>query len=126
MNENGDNARFESDINNLDKSKYPKLYSLLEELFIAMLPGFETIWKYCNSVSFSEEYYDHESPNNQVEPLVKTPNLNASNGKPILKPKTIFKSKQKAAENEENVARNQSVMAQSVDKAQNLQGKCHF
>ena len=62
----------------------------------------------------------------QVEPLVKTPNLNASNGKPILKPKTIFKSKQKAADNEENVARNQSVMAQSVDKAQNLQGKCHF
>jgi len=62
----------------------------------------------------------------QSEPLIKTPNLNASNGKPVLKPKTIFKSKQKAANNEENVTTNLSVMTQSADKAQNLQAVSNY
>jgi hypothetical protein len=46
---------FVSDINNLDRSKYSTLYDGLECLLKEMLPGFQEVWQYANSMEFTED-----------------------------------------------------------------------
>ena len=49
-------------INNLDKDKFPELYSDLEKLFDIFLPFFEEVWSYAKAMEFwrddSDDDYD--------------------------------------------------------------------
>jgi hypothetical protein len=48
-------AKFVSPINNLDTDKYPKVKLALEQVFTALLPGFERVWEYARYLSFDED-----------------------------------------------------------------------
>ena len=48
------NPRFASDINNLDRSKYSELYGGLERVFKELLPGFQKVWQYARSMTFTK------------------------------------------------------------------------
>jgi hypothetical protein len=52
------NPRFASDINNLDRSKYSELYGGLERVFKELLPGFQKVWQYARSMTFTVEEQD--------------------------------------------------------------------
>lgn len=53
--DNHGNPRFVSDINNLDRSKYPELYTGLQQVFKSLLPGFQKVWQYARSMTFTKE-----------------------------------------------------------------------
>jgi hypothetical protein len=60
--DNDGNPRFVSDINNLDRSKYSDLYTGLEHVFKDLLPGFQKVWQYARSMSFTEEDNGMDDP----------------------------------------------------------------
>jgi hypothetical protein len=63
--------RFASDINNLDRAKYPEVYGGLERVFKELLPGFQKVWQYARSMSFTKEQdeWDDQDPGEET-PLV--------------------------------------------------------
>jgi hypothetical protein len=62
------NPHFASDINNLDRSKYSALYGGLEGLFKELLPGFQKVWQYARSMTFTEEEEDWDEDIEVEEP----------------------------------------------------------
>jgi hypothetical protein len=66
--------RFSSDINNLDRAKYPEVYGGLERVFKELLPGFQKVWQYARSMTFTKEQDewddDDESKGAEEAPLV--------------------------------------------------------
>jgi len=66
------NPTFISDINNLDRSKYPEIYIGLQKVFKNLLPGFEKVWQYARSISFVEEQDEWDDCNsNKIAKLKK-------------------------------------------------------
>lgn len=53
--DNDGNPKFTSDINNLDRSKYPDLYVGLQRVFKELIPGFQKVWQYARSMTFTKE-----------------------------------------------------------------------